>query len=173
MIGVVIVEHAKSLAEGRQCKMCCIVRPAGLGGALGRLQERLVHFRCWMLVGSGVWWGLCDGLVWWLRVGWRCVAGLVLVLVWWGGLLVGVVACGCGVGGLARGWCTRAAGGFFVVGCWWGLGVWWGLRAGLVWWLLGWEVRPHVRIVGNLTHFFGSRLCMHVAGNGLVEIVPV
>ena len=53
MIGVVIVEHAKSLAEWRQSKMCCIVRPAGLGGALGRLQERLVHFRCWMLVGSG------------------------------------------------------------------------------------------------------------------------
>ena len=90
-----------------------------------------------------------------------------------GRLLVGVVACGCGVGGLARGWCTRAAGGIFVVGCWWGLGVWWGLCAGLVWWLLGWEVRPHVRIVGNLTHFFGSRLCIHVAGNGLVEIVPV
>ena len=173
MIGVVIVEHAKSLAEGRQCKMCCIVRPAGLGGALGRLQERLVHFRCWMLVGSG---GLV-GVV--CRVGVVAAGGVVLCcrtgacfgLV--GGLLVGVVACGCGVGGLARGWCTRAAGGFFVVGCWWGLGVWWGLCAGLVWWLLGWEVRPHVRIVGNLTHFFGSRLCMHVAGNGLVEIVPV
>ena len=79
--------------------MCCIVRPAGLGGALGRLQERLVHFRCWMLVGSG-------GLV-----GVVCRVGVVAA----GGVVLCCRTGACfGLVGRVVGWC----GGVWVW-CWW------------------------------------------------------